>query len=30
MRIAVLDAAALERLDAALAWVRGVGDHDRP
>jgi histidinol-phosphate/aromatic aminotransferase/cobyric acid decarboxylase-like protein len=30
VRIAVPDASGLERLDAALARVRGVGDHDRP
>jgi threonine-phosphate decarboxylase len=30
VRIAVPDGAGLERLDAALARVRGVGDHDRP
>jgi hypothetical protein len=27
---AVRDASGLERLDAALARVRGVSDHDRP
>ena len=30
VRIAVPDGAGLERLDAALARVRGVSDHDRP
>ena len=30
VRIAVPDGAGLERLEAALARVRGVGDHDRP
>jgi histidinol-phosphate/aromatic aminotransferase/cobyric acid decarboxylase-like protein len=30
VRIAVPDGAGLERLDAALARFRGVGDHDRP
>jgi histidinol-phosphate/aromatic aminotransferase/cobyric acid decarboxylase-like protein len=30
VRIAVPDASGLERLDAALARVRDVGDHDRP
>jgi histidinol-phosphate/aromatic aminotransferase/cobyric acid decarboxylase-like protein len=30
VRVAVPDASGLERLDAALARVRDVGDHDRP
>jgi histidinol-phosphate/aromatic aminotransferase/cobyric acid decarboxylase-like protein len=30
VRIAVPDASGLERLDAALARVRDVGDHGRP
>jgi hypothetical protein len=30
VRVAVPDASGLERLNAALARVRDVGDHDRP